>query len=644
MLILRTKMPGQRTGLFAKEKVEWRKIYLNNLLGLFRDRNTWQEAMLLREAVMKQGVPCPKKELTTALQAIDAGDESIYSPQIIIRAKQQLLQLDFTEAEIEKMPKSFWLFADSGCFYAINKDLLSVEDGQGVLSDIGPLEKAYQALMDQEETPEAQALILKEKGNFREELTQFAKLFFRFQFTLQLIDQTLNFLDPSSKDYHVLSVLKKQLEQFGGATFTNEDFNESDFEHFSRYCQNILSESWDELGRNPDYSLIFSEIKPRSELELLKDTLSNSTQNTKALGRILLALRESTLAQKLRPDEQPFLSGESLFQTGGIQFDLSALSPSEQDKFFEFITADQVVAANQAQATPYYMNLALGGNSIPSREGKAEHRGQLPDESGAWGRLSLSKEGNFLGLRLEQEILSSSEEQTNLPTKLTISPQQFLTMKKEAAERYEMKAIYSYSALVSKKFDPAAQAEAKQDPAESLDEKSEEKTPEMRRSYQKLQEQVVEQLNQLPSRAKNLCKDINKTLTLLDDLESSKGRSLLRAAFFEKAHAQALREEIKVLQACNQALASNAFITSRDILKAAQHHHHPELNNLCSQLQKEVSEAMQALDLTLTSCPLAFEGRKSKYVAHCVTQVKEMLTLLREELKPEEQQGLEASP
>lgn len=173
---------------------------------------------------------------------------------------------------------------------------------------------------------------------------------------------------------------------------------------------------------------------PRSGLELLEDTLGSDTDNTKALGRVLLAIKSGTLTVNGQAPDDDYPIGEYLTHGGRINFDVSALSAEEQELFYAFITNNQAkprafathrAGGTDANGSPAEaksgllgaisdafralvgaskhagINLAIGGNHIASREGAPDNLGKTPDESGEWGHMYLHQDTNIVMVGVE---------------------------------------------------------------------------------------------------------------------------------------------------------------------------------------------------------------------------------------------------
>ncbi|MCC5015800.1 hypothetical protein [Legionella sp. 31fI33] len=173
---------------------------------------------------------------------------------------------------------------------------------------------------------------------------------------------------------------------------------------------------------------------PRTGLELLEDTLRSDTENTKALGRVLLAIKSGTLTVNGQAPDEDYPIGEYLTHGGRINFDVSALSAEEQQQFYAFITNNQAkprafathrAGGTDANGSPAEaksgllgaisdafralvgaskhagINLAIGGNHIASREGAPGSLGQHPDESGEWGHMYLHQDSNIVMVGIE---------------------------------------------------------------------------------------------------------------------------------------------------------------------------------------------------------------------------------------------------
>lgn len=175
-------------------------------------------------------------------------------------------------------------------------------------------------------------------------------------------------------------------------------------------------------------------IAPRSGLQLLEDTLKSDTANAKALGRVLLAVKTGILTVNGQNPDIAYYLGDYFIFGGRIKFDLTDLSPAEQEQFFSFITNGQAkrrsfathraggtdASGNPAEAKSglggaiidlflaminasdhYGIDLAIGGSNILCREGVDESLGQTPDESGRWGHMYLRKDNDLVLIGIE---------------------------------------------------------------------------------------------------------------------------------------------------------------------------------------------------------------------------------------------------
>ncbi|WP_232220748.1 hypothetical protein [Legionella tunisiensis] len=174
----------------------------------------------------------------------------------------------------------------------------------------------------------------------------------------------------------------------------------------------------------------------RDGLELLEDTLRSDTDNTKALGNVLFAVKSGTLMVNGQTPDEAYVIGEYLIHGGRIKFDLSELSPTQQEQFFAFITNGQAspraFATHRAGGTDannspaetksglfgaiidafralsgypkhYGIHLPVGGNQTVTRAGECvvSGLGQTPDESGEWGHMYLHKDTNLVLVGIE---------------------------------------------------------------------------------------------------------------------------------------------------------------------------------------------------------------------------------------------------
>ncbi|STX39337.1 hypothetical protein [Legionella feeleii] len=177
-----------------------------------------------------------------------------------------------------------------------------------------------------------------------------------------------------------------------------------------------------------------ANILPRDGLTLLEDTLRQPTENSKALGRVLLAVKSGTLTVNGQVPDDAYPIGEYLTHGGRINFDVSALSAEEQQQFYAFITNNQAkprafathrAGGTDANGSPAEaksgllgaisdafralvgaskhagINLAIGGNHIASREGALDSLGKNPDESGEWGHMYLHQDTNIVMVGVE---------------------------------------------------------------------------------------------------------------------------------------------------------------------------------------------------------------------------------------------------
>lgn len=171
----------------------------------------------------------------------------------------------------------------------------------------------------------------------------------------------------------------------------------------------------------------------RDGLTLLEDSLRNPSENSKALGRVLLAIKTGELTVNGQVPDDAYPIGEYLSHGGRVNFDVSGLSPEEQQQFFAFITNNQATprafathraGGTDANGSPAEaksgllgaisdafralvgaskhsgINLAIGGK-IPNWEGASDSFGSTPDESGEWGHMYLHQDTNIVMVGVE---------------------------------------------------------------------------------------------------------------------------------------------------------------------------------------------------------------------------------------------------
>lgn len=184
---------------------------------------------------------------------------------------------------------------------------------------------------------------------------------------------------------------------------------------------------------------------PRNGLALLEDTLKSNTENTKALGRVLLAVKFGALTVNGQTPDVAYGIGEYFIHGGRVKFDLSALSAQEKQQFFTFITNNQAITrafathragGRDADGSPaeaksgllglisdvfrallgrsnhYGINLPVGGINTPCREGVAESIGKNIEENGEWGHMYLHWDDNLVMVGVESSAIGKHNERT----------------------------------------------------------------------------------------------------------------------------------------------------------------------------------------------------------------------------------------
>ncbi|STX41062.1 Uncharacterised protein [Legionella donaldsonii] len=223
----------------------------------------------------------------------------------------------------------------------------------------------------------------------------------------------------------------------GSPSFENV---EASYKHATLKMGDLILQYLKEHPEAEDEELIaygkskMAEIMPRDGLTLLEDTLRNPTENSKALGRVLLAIKSGTLTVNGQAPDDAYPIGEYLTHGGRVNFDVSALSAEEQQQFYAFITNSQAktrafathrAGGTDANGSPAEaksgllgaisdafralvgaskhagINLAIGGNHIASREGASGGLGKNPDESGEWGHMYLHQDTNIVMVGVE---------------------------------------------------------------------------------------------------------------------------------------------------------------------------------------------------------------------------------------------------
>lgn len=187
-----------------------------------------------------------------------------------------------------------------------------------------------------------------------------------------------------------------------------------------------------------------SMLHERDGLELLEDTLGDKTEESKALGRVLLAMKFGDLSIQGQVPDSAYPLGEYLIHGGRIKFDLSELSHSEQKQFFDFITNKQAttrafashraggIDANGSPAEAksgilgaisdafraltgtskhFGINLSVGSAEIPNKEGQAI--GEYPQANGEWGHMYLHKDDDIVLIGIEASAPGKKNQRTN---------------------------------------------------------------------------------------------------------------------------------------------------------------------------------------------------------------------------------------
>ncbi|KTC96415.1 hypothetical protein [Legionella feeleii] len=178
----------------------------------------------------------------------------------------------------------------------------------------------------------------------------------------------------------------------------------------------------------------------RDGLTLLEDTLRNPSENSKALGRVLLAIKTGELTVNGQVPDDAYPIGEYLSHGGRVNFDVSGLSPEEQQQFFAFITNNRATprafathraGGTDANGSPAEaksgllgaisdafralvgaskhsgINLAIGGK-VPNWEGATDSFGNTPNESGEWGHMYLHQDTNIVMVGVEASLQANT--------------------------------------------------------------------------------------------------------------------------------------------------------------------------------------------------------------------------------------------
>jgi hypothetical protein len=182
----------------------------------------------------------------------------------------------------------------------------------------------------------------------------------------------------------------------------------------------------------------------RDGLELVEDTLGEGSEQTKALGRVLLVMKQGDLTVNGQIPDSSYPLGEYLIHGGRIKFDISELSKEEQQEFFDFITNKQATtrafashraAGIDASGSPaetksgilgaasdafqalvgnskhYGINLPIGSADIPNMEG--DGIGQYPQANGEWGHMYLHKDEGIVLVGVEASAPGKKNSRTN---------------------------------------------------------------------------------------------------------------------------------------------------------------------------------------------------------------------------------------
>lgn len=176
----------------------------------------------------------------------------------------------------------------------------------------------------------------------------------------------------------------------------------------------------------------------KSGLELLRDTLKNDTPNTKALGRLLIAVDSGILTVNGQKPDDSYCLGEYFIHGGRIKFDLSQLNAQEQEDFFKFISNERAEkrsfathrgGAFDASGSPAETQSGLWGAIVDAAlalMGKSKHfginlaiggavehaNGEFPQENGEWGHMYLHKDNNLLLMGIESSAPRKKNKRT----------------------------------------------------------------------------------------------------------------------------------------------------------------------------------------------------------------------------------------
>ena len=212
-------------------------------------------------------------------------------------------------------------------------------------------------------------------------------------------------------------------------------------------------------------------LNQREGLKLLEDTLDEKSSNATALGRLLLAMDKGELTINGQLPDNTYSLGEYVIHGGRIKFDISELSPEEQQEFFEFVTnnvaeprafATHRAGGTDASGSPaeaksgllgaiedafryvlgrskhYGINIAVGGAHIENKEGNAV--GENPAENGEWGHIYLHQDDDMVMFGIEGSAPGKSQKRTGDAHSKTGAASEyspFLEMKIDSAGLHE---------------------------------------------------------------------------------------------------------------------------------------------------------------------------------------------------------------
>ncbi|MCC5792765.1 MAG: hypothetical protein JJT82_09205 [Legionellaceae bacterium] len=442
-------MPNLFSTTFRAEKKIWRQTYLHNLLALLQSDDKQLSALSMREGIKKNDNRCPRKEIKTALEAIDLGGDSPYSGDLP-RAHGAIKNLNFlSQKQIEALPRSTRLTIDALLMEATADGLLTARNAEGK-TILGPIDQAFQEKMALVE--DVEELFAGKKAFTNEELPQWAAPLLRFYLLNQQVRAQLAQLPSEHTERQLLQTWQNQLDTLF-QPLQKDRVSEEDYDAFVQQFQQALTNA--PPGIQKKY---WALLPPRGGLALLADTVREPGGNGVALGRTLLAIEKGDLSVNGQMPDKDYPLGEYLVHGGRVKFDLSALTRAQQETFFRFISAEQAkerkfathrAGGMDASGSPaetksglwgviadvgrtllrtfgkafysstkaehvghYGLNLAIGGSQIPAREGNTEALQQRPDESGEWGHMYLHKARDLLLLGLEPSAPGKNNRRT----------------------------------------------------------------------------------------------------------------------------------------------------------------------------------------------------------------------------------------